>query len=153
MRATRWGLLALLLTGPGAGLAPARGADEPAAYDVVVYGGTSAGLGAAVQAKRMGKTVIVVGPDRHLGGLSSGGLGWTDSGRKEAVGGLARQFYHRIYLEYQKPDAWPWQPREAYGNKGQGTPAIDGVAGPIAFGKNHDAAGRTLAVTSIGDVP
>jgi hypothetical protein len=125
MRATRWGLLALLLAGPGAAGVPAFGG-EPARYDVVVYGGTSAGLGAAVQAKRMGKTVVVVGPDRHLGGLTSGGLGWTDSGRKEAVGGLARQFYHRIYLEYQQPDAWRWQDRAAYGNKGQGTPAIDG---------------------------
>ena len=50
------------------------------AYDVVVYGGTSAAIIAAVQARKMGKTVVVVSPDRHLGGLSSGGLGWTDSG-------------------------------------------------------------------------
>jgi len=81
---------------------------------------------AAVQAKRMGKTVAIVCPDRHLGGLSSGGLGWTDSGSKEVIGGLAREFYHRIYLEYDSPDAWKWQEKSEYGNKGQGAPAIDG---------------------------
>ena len=98
-----------------------------AEYDVVVYGGTSAGVIAAVQAKRMGKTAIVVGPDVHLGGLSSGGLGMTDSGRKETIGGLSREFYHRLYEHYQKPDAWKWQKREDYGNRGQGTPALDGA--------------------------
>ena len=55
--------------------------------DVIIYGGTSAAVIAAVQAKKMGKSVIIVSPDKHLGGLSSGGLGWTDSGKKEAVGG------------------------------------------------------------------
>ena len=95
-------------------------------YDLVVYGGTSAGVTAAVQAARMGKSVVLVGPDRHLGGLTSGGLGWTDSGKKEVIGGLAREFYHRVWQHYQKPEAWRWQPREEYGNRGQGTPAIDG---------------------------
>jgi|TARA_B100001964_G_scaffold231338_1_gene285847 ribulose 1,5-bisphosphate synthetase/thiazole synthase len=61
-------------------------ADE---YDIVVYGGTASGVIAAVQAKRIGKSVIIVGPDKHLGGLSAGGLGWTDSGKKEVVGGLS----------------------------------------------------------------
>lgn len=95
-------------------------------YDVLVYGGTSAGVMAAVQAARMGKSVLLIGPDAHLGGLSSGGLGWTDTGNKEVIGGLAREFYHRVYNHYQKPEAWPWQKAEEYGNKGQGTPAIDG---------------------------
>ncbi len=119
MRLTGLGLLLL-------GMSVATGAGADPVYDLVVYGGTSAGLGAALQANQMGKTVVVVAPERHLGGLTTGGLGWTDSGRKEAVGGLSRQFYHRIWQEYQKPDAWRWQPREQYGNKGQGTPAIDG---------------------------
>lgn len=95
-------------------------------YDVVVYGGTSAGVIAAVQARRMGKTAVLVGPDRHLGGLSSGGLGWTDTGNKAVIGGLSRDFYHRVWKEYQKPTTWKWQKPEEYGNKGQGTPAIDG---------------------------
>ena len=94
--------------------------------DIIVYGGTSSGVIAAVQAARMGKSVIIVSPDKHLGGLSSGGLGWTDTGRKEGIGGLAREFYHRIWLHYQKPEAWKWQKRSQYGNRGQGTPAVDG---------------------------
>ena len=95
-------------------------------YDLVVYGGTSAGVISAVQAKRMGKTVVIVGPDRHLGGLTSGGLGWTDTGNKAVIGGLARDFYHRIWKEYQKDTTWSFQDRSEYGGKGQGTPAIDG---------------------------
>ena len=94
-------------------------------YDVVVYGGTSAGVIAAVQAKKMGKSVVIVGPDVHLGGLSSGGLGYTDTGNKAVIGGLARNFYHRVWVEYQKPETWKWQQTEAFGNKGQGTVAMD----------------------------
>ena len=94
-------------------------------YDVVVYGGTSAGVIAAVQAKKMGKSVVVVGPDVHLGGLSSGGLGYTDTGNKAVIGGLARNFYHRVWVEYQKNETWRWQRPEAFGNKGQGTVAMD----------------------------
>jgi len=101
-------------------------AEAPApTYDVVVYGGTSAAIIAAVQAKKMGKTVIVVSPDRHLGGLSSGGLGWTDSGDKSVIGGLARDFYHRVWQAYQQPGAWKHEAREKFGNKGQGTVAMD----------------------------
>ncbi|MDQ3331184.1 MAG: FAD-dependent oxidoreductase [Planctomycetota bacterium] len=95
--------------------------------DVVVYGGTSAGVIAAVQAKKMGKTAVIVGPDKHLGGLSSGGLGFTDSGRKETIGGLSRDFYHRLWAHYQEPSAWKWQKQSEFGNRGQGTPAIDGT--------------------------
>src|SRR5687767_15867027 len=96
-----------------------------AEYDVVVYGGTSAAVIAAVQAKKMGKSVVLVCPDKHLGGLSSGGLGFTDTGNKAVIGGLSREFYHRVWKHYQRPEAWKWQKREEYGNKGQGTPAVD----------------------------
>lgn len=96
-------------------------------YDLVIYGGTSAGVTAAVQAHRLGKTAIIVCPDKHLGGLSSGGLGFTDTGNKSVIGGLAREFYHRVWKHYDSPEAWKWQSRDAYGNKGQGTPAIDGA--------------------------
>lgn len=95
--------------------------------DVIIYGGTSAAIIAAVQVKKMGKTVIVVSPDTHLGGLSSGGLGFTDTGNKEVIGGLSREFYQRVYQHYEGSNAWQWQKREEYGNKGQGTPAIDGT--------------------------
>lgn len=107
-------------------LTPATADDLPDRHDIVIYGGTSAAVIAAVQAKKMGKSVIVVSPDIHLGGLSSGGLGWTDTGNKAVIGGLARDFYHRVWKEYQKPETWKHQEPEEYGNKGQGTEAIDG---------------------------
>ena len=102
------------------------GAEGAETFDLVVYGGTSAGVAAAVQASRLGRSVVLVAPDRHLGGLSASGLGFTDTGNKAVIGGLAREFYHRIWKHYESPDAWKWQQREAYGNRGQGTPAVDG---------------------------
>jgi FAD-dependent oxidoreductase family protein len=96
-------------------------------YDIVVYGGTSAGIIAAVQATRMGKSVVVVAPEKHLGGLSAGGLGFTDTGDKSVIGGLSREFYQRVWSHYDRPEAWKWQKREQYGNKGQGTSAMDSV--------------------------
>jgi hypothetical protein len=99
---------------------------QPMTYDVVVYGGTSAGIIAAVQARRMGKSVVVVAPEKHLGGLSAGGLGFTDTGDKSVIGGLSREFYQRVWSHYDTPAAWKWQKRDEYGNKGQGTPAMDG---------------------------
>ena len=104
---------------------PARAEKNVHEADIIVYGGTSAAVAAAVQAARMGRSVIIVSPDTHLGGLSSGGLGWTDTGKKEVIGGIAREFYHRIWLHYQEPAAWKWQPRAEYGERGQGTPAVD----------------------------
>ena len=101
-------------------------AAEKSSTDVVIYGGTSAAITAAVQVKRMGKSVVVVSPDRHLGGLSSGGLGWTDTGNKAVIGGLAREFYHRIWQHYDKDSAWRQQSKAEYGNKGQGNRAMDG---------------------------
>jgi len=99
---------------------------QPLTYDVVVYGGTSAGIIAAVQAKRMGKSVVVVAPEKHLGGLSAAGLGFTDTGDKSVIGGLSREFYQRVWSHYDTAGAWKWQKRDDYGNKGQGTPAMDG---------------------------
>lgn len=99
---------------------------DPNTVDIVIYGGTSAAVIAAVEAKQSGKSVIIVSPDLHLGGLTSGGLGWTDTGDKSVIGGLARNFYQRVWQHYNANDAWRWQPKEEYGNTGQGTPAIDG---------------------------
>ncbi|MDG1276685.1 MAG: FAD-dependent oxidoreductase [Algoriphagus sp.] len=109
--------------------------------DIIIYGGTSAAITAAVQAKKLGKSVIVVSPDQHLGGLSSGGLGFTDTGNKSVIGGLAREFYHRVYLHYQTDSAWKWQKREEYGNKGQGTPAMDGENRTMWIFEPHVAEG------------
>jgi hypothetical protein len=87
-------------------------ASEP--YDVVIYGGTSSGIVAAVQTAGMGKSALLVEPSRHLGGLTSGGLGATDIGNKVAIGGIAREFYQRIRKYYDDPAAWTWQKREEY---------------------------------------
>jgi len=94
--------------------------------DVIVYGGTASAVIAAVEVAQSGKSVIVVSPDIHLGGLSAGGLGWTDTGKKETIGGLSRDFYHRVWKHYDTEGAWKWQQKEEYGGRGQGTPAIDG---------------------------
>ncbi len=103
-----------------------EGSDKLFKADVIVYGGTSSAVTTAVQVARMGKSVIIVSPDKHLGGLSSSGLGFTDTGNKEVIGGLAREFYHLIWEHYQKPEAWKWQKQSDYGNSGQGSPAVDG---------------------------
>src|SRR6059036_3495235 len=85
----------------------ARAEMDPArAYDMVIYGGTSAGVAAAVQATRMGKAVALVEPGKHLGGLSSGGLGAADIGNKAAIGGIAREFYRGVARHYSRPEAW-----------------------------------------------
>lgn len=94
--------------------------------DIIVYGGTSAAVSTAVQVKRMGRTVIIVSPDKHLGGMTSSGLGFTDTGNKAVIGGIAREFYQLLYQHYMKPEAWKWQKQSEYGNKGQGNPALDG---------------------------
>jgi hypothetical protein len=82
--------------------------------DVIVYGGTSGGVIAATKVVNMGKSVILIEPGRHLGGLTSGGLGATDIGNKGAIGGMAKNFYHRIYLHYLNEDAWTYQQRSQY---------------------------------------
>ncbi len=110
---------------PVAAIGQAVSAATAEVYDLVVYGGTSAAVIAAVEAKRMGKSVVVVSPDKHLGGLSSGGLGFSDTGNKDVIGGLSREFYARVYDHYQRPEAWTWQKRSEYGNRGQGTSAMD----------------------------
>ncbi|MDB4294943.1 FAD-dependent oxidoreductase [Akkermansiaceae bacterium] len=112
-------------------------AQESHKADIIVYGGTSAGVIAAVQAKQMGKSVIIVSPDKHLGGLSSGGLGWTDTGKKDAVGGLSRNFYERVFDHYQNKAAWNWQPRDEY--TGSGTRTIDNGDGSMWMFEPHVA--------------
>lgn len=94
-------------------------------HDIVVYGGTSGGVTAAVQSARMGKSVVVVSPTEHLGGLTSSGLGWTDLGDSSILGGISREFYHRLYRHYNDDEAWVWESRADYGNRGQGGPAFN----------------------------
>src|SRR5207237_949603 len=85
-----------------------------AAEDVVVYGGTASGVAAAVQASRMGKSVVLIEPGKHIGGLTSGGLGWTDSGDKRVIGGIAREFYQRVKKHYDDEKVWVHEKRDGY---------------------------------------
>ncbi len=82
--------------------------------DVIVYGATSAGLASAIQVSRMGKSVLVLEPGSQIGGLTTGGLSWTDIGNKQVIGGIARDFYRRIKTKYDGPAAWAWETREHY---------------------------------------
>ncbi len=112
---------------------PARAVVREA--DVVIYGGTSGGIAAAVQARRMGRTVIVAEWTRHLGGLTTGGLGATDIGNKGAIGGLARQFYEEIAAHYEKPEAWKWEKPKAVlaGQERKGDPLVEKTERPTKW--------------------
>jgi len=88
-------------------------------FDLVVYGGTSAGISAAIQASGMGKTVVLIEPTSRIGGLTTGGLGQTDIGNKQAIGGIAREFYQNIKKYYQQPENWLWQKSSEYKDGGQ----------------------------------
>lgn len=106
------GLLALLiLSGPVAFAATQT--------DVCVYGGTAGGVAAAIQAARMGKSVVLIEPTGRLGGLTTGGLGQTDIGNKMVIGGIAWEFYRGIRKYYSDPSHWKWQAPEDYRSGGQ----------------------------------
>jgi hypothetical protein len=90
-----------------------------AIYDIVIYGGTSAGVVAAIEAKRMGKSVVVIEPGNRIGGLTTGGLGWTDVGNKAAIGGVSLEFYEAVKKYYADPAVWKWQHMTEYQTKGQ----------------------------------
>ncbi len=98
---------------------------QPPGYDLVVYGGTSAGVMAAYTASKMGKKVLLIEPGKRLGGLTTGGLGYTDIGNKYAITGLSRDFYRRLGKHYGKFEQWIFEPGvakalfEEYVNRGQ----------------------------------
>ena len=87
--------------------------------DVCVFGGTSGGVSAAVQASRMGKTVILAEPGRHLGGMTSGGLSAVDIGDPRSVGGIAREYFTRLVAAYGKKLEWD-QPFKSTGGPATG---------------------------------
>jgi hypothetical protein len=78
--------------------------------DICIYGGTSAGVIAGYTAKKMNKSVVIIEPGRRLGGLTSGGLGYTDIGNKYAITGLSRDFYRRIGKHYGRFEQWIFEP-------------------------------------------
>ncbi|MGV2334056.1 MAG UNVERIFIED_CONTAM: FAD-dependent oxidoreductase [Planctomycetaceae bacterium] len=110
-------LLTLLLPAFFSAFAVAAGpfqSPEKRSADLIIYGGTSAGVSAAVQTARMGHSVILIESSRHIGGLTSGGLGFTDSGDKRVIGGLSREFYQRVRRYYDDPAAWEQERAEDY---------------------------------------
>lgn len=99
-----------------------------ATYDVVIYGSTPAALVAAIQTTRMNKTVAIVSPTSHIGGMLVSGLGWTDSKNGNAIGGIAREFFNRVYTYYESSSAWTHGTRAQYIGQNivaQPGPAID----------------------------
>jgi hypothetical protein len=112
----------------------AHGQTARTTADVVVYGGTPAGLAAASAAVREGVSVIVVEPTSHIGGMVTGGIAVTDTGTPHLVGGLAGQFFdeaaaqtantaghrqtpcilfHGDELPWRKPAKWDLEPKTA----------------------------------------
>src|SRR5271165_2190356 len=70
-------------------------------FDVIVYGGTAGGVIAAVSAAREGLRTALLEPTGHVGGMVSSGLGYTDYGKKEVIGGYAYEFYSRLGKYYR----------------------------------------------------
>jgi len=125
--------------------------DESLDVDVCVYGGTAGGVIAAVKAKRLGQSVVLLQPGKHLGGMTTGGLGWTDFGSKFVIGGMSRQFYHDVGKLYGQDEQWRFEPSKA-------RRVIDGYIAdhdvPVRFGAYLDSvamAGRRIEqITMLG---
>ena len=112
--------------------APAGRGEEVIEAAICVYGGTAAGVVAAVQAARMGKSVVLAEPGYHVGGMTSGGLGATDLGNQAAIGGLAREFYHAVAEHYARDEAWRFERRQDYFGAPDGPAARPDLTSPRA---------------------
>ncbi|MBB4099417.1 FAD-dependent oxidoreductase [Sphingomonas kyeonggiensis] len=97
---------ALALGVPDAVAAPRRA-------DIVIYGCTSGGVIAAIEARRLGRSVLLVCREDYLGGMSTNGLGWSDTGNHRAIGGLSLEFYRKVKRHYDDPKIWVHAPRPA----------------------------------------
>lgn len=89
-------------------------------HDLVIYGGSSAAIAAAVQVKKMGGSVVVIEPGERIGGLTTGGLGRTDIGNKQVIGGISRDFYRAVKKWYETPTAWTAMPQPDRNFRGDG---------------------------------
>lgn len=81
--------------------------------DLCIYGATAAGIATAVQSARLGRRVALLNPSAHLGGMTAGGLSYTDIGNQGAIGGFAREFYQRVGRAYGADTAWTFEPHVA----------------------------------------
>jgi len=91
--------------------------------DICVFGGTSGGVAAAVQATRLGKAVLLAEPGKHLGGMTSGGLSAVDIGDPRSVGGIAREYFTQLAATVGVTLAWD----EPFKGDGGGGPATGGA--------------------------
>ncbi len=89
-------------------------AAELKSCDVLVYGGTPAGIMAAISAAANGQRTILIEPHQRLGGVMTSGLCATDMNSHSRIGGRAKEFFQRIYAYYQRPEAWRCETREEY---------------------------------------
>jgi hypothetical protein len=92
---------------------PTENLNKTIKTQVCIYGGTSSGVVAALELKRLGVSSVIIHPGIRLGGLSAGGLGWTDFGNKGAVQGIAREFYKRVGAKYETTENWAFEPSVA----------------------------------------
>jgi ribulose 1,5-bisphosphate synthetase/thiazole synthase len=99
-------------------LAHAQPRPKVAEVDVCVYGGTAAGVMAAYAAAKLNKKAVLIEPGFSLGGLTTGGLGFTDIGNKYVVTGLARNFYRRVGQHYGRFEQWTFEPKVAEATPG-----------------------------------
>ena len=70
-------------------------------YDLVVYGGTAGGVATAVAGAREGLATVLLEPRDHVGGMVTGGLSWSDTGKEEVIGGIALEFAWPVGNKYQ----------------------------------------------------
>lgn len=89
------------------------GPRDLAEVDLCVYGGTPAGITAAISAVRLNRSVVLLEPGPRIGGMTASGLGFTDIGNKAAIGGAAREFYRRLGKRYGTEEAWTFAPSAA----------------------------------------
>ena len=113
MRSRFGGWAALLFGVALLGLPNRLVAAEIIEADVCICGGTAAGVAAAVEVRRLGRTAVITEFGTHLGGMTSGGLSQTDIGNKDAIGGIAREFYVRMGRHYGRPEQWTLEPSVA----------------------------------------
>jgi len=138
-----WILALSLLLGPFS--FPARAAEESSTnFDVVVYGGTSGGVVAAVQAARMGKSVALVEPGGHLGGMTSGGLSAVDIGDPRSIGGVTREYFTRLVATYGKQLSWNQPFRRKSGPATGGAYSIEPHIAEQVFDQMAQEAGVTV---------
>jgi len=135
-------------------------AESPVKKDLVILGASPAGISAGIAARRNGLSVVVLESSIVPGGMMSGGLGFTDTCRKEFIGGLALEFFQRIGREHGKEIQWNLVPSVAekvfrewieeeevevlYGIELRDVKLSNGYIQSVLTADNREFAGRTF---------